>query len=131
MKAKVLTSTAGGAVGKIADAISRSLQCKCDAVPPAYPCDKEAIVFIGVGATGFNGKANKYLSDLGKAAMRNVAFFCAPAGKAAADKLAASLSANGVNVQQEYFFCKAGLFGAKKEAAAAEEWVKKVCENLA
>lgn len=130
MKAKVLTSTAGGAVGKAADAIARELQCKCDSVPPAYPCDKEAVVFIGVGGTGLNAKVMKYLSTLTKASTRNVAFFCAASGKGSAEKLAEALKENEIAVYPEFYICKGGLFTAKKEAAKAVEWTKTVCQNL-
>lgn len=131
MKAKVLTSTASGAVGKAAEAIARALQCKCDSVPPAYPCDKEAVVFIGVGATGLPAKTMKYLSTLNRASARNVAFFCAAGGKGAAERLGETLAANGITLYADTFICKGGLFTAKKEAARAVEWMNAVCKNLA
>ena len=56
MKAKSLHYSKSGSVQPIASEIGRVMQCVCDQIPPAYPCEGEKVVFIGSGGTdGLDG----------------------------------------------------------------------------
>ena len=52
MKAKSLHFSKSGNVQPIASEIGRVMQCVCDQIPPAYPCEGEKVVFIGVEMNG-------------------------------------------------------------------------------
>ena len=52
MKAKSLHFSKRGTVQPIAAEIGRVFQCVCDQIPPAYPCEGEKVVFIGVDMSG-------------------------------------------------------------------------------
>lgn len=48
VKVRVMHSTKKAKVKTFASAIAEAFKCRCDDVPPAFPCDKERVVFIGV-----------------------------------------------------------------------------------
>ena len=48
MKTKSLHYSKGGRVNEIAAEIGRVHACVCDQLPPAYPCEGERVVFVGV-----------------------------------------------------------------------------------
>lgn len=132
MKAKVMSSSASGVVGNVCESIAHELKCKCDMIPPAYPCDKEVVVFFGIsGIFGLvSPKTIKYISSINKTGTKNVAFLCTLSSKPAVSKLSAVLKNNGVNIIEDSFVCKAGLFTGKKEAARGVDWVKTVVDRL-
>ena len=52
MKAKSLHFSKSGNVQPIASEIGRVMQCVCDQIPPAYPCEGDKVVFIGIEMNG-------------------------------------------------------------------------------
>ncbi len=52
MKTKSFHYSKSGVAQPIAAAIGTQMQCVCDKMPPAYPCDGEKVVFIGIEMKG-------------------------------------------------------------------------------
>lgn len=76
MKAKSLHFSKGGDVQVIASEIGRDLQCVCDQIPPAYPCEGEKVVFIGVSMNGkLPGAVDHFCKDLNPSRTKGVAFY--------------------------------------------------------
>ena len=64
MKAKSLHFSKSGNVQPIASEIGRVMQCVCDQIPPAYPCEGEKVVFIGVEMNGkLPGAVDHFCTD--------------------------------------------------------------------
>lgn len=140
MKCQCLYFTKTGNVYDLAQAISRDFKCKCDQIPPAYPCENEKIVFIG--AEGKNSKPPKQLidfcKDLTPARTKNVAFYVvSPTGTEGASTLADIVKAKGVNVIPDVYEIqvKSGLFSKGKpsdeQIKGAVAWAKKIVDSLA
>ena len=108
-----------------------------DAIPPAYPCDKERIVILAVTAKGdLPDSLALFCKELTKARAQNVALMI-DGDAAVADKLKALLTEAGTNVIEEALFVKGGLpipflGGAPKPEEKAEvfAWVDRVMANL-
>ena len=108
-----------------------------DAIPPAYPCDKERIVILAVTAKGdINDSLSLFCKELTKARAQNVALMI-DGDAAVADKLKAILTEAGTNVVDEVLFVNGGLalpfFGGTpkpEEKTAVFEWVDRVMKNL-
>jgi flavodoxin len=140
MKFKMRTmhfSPAGNAE-KLADAISRKQQCTCDRIPPAYPCENEKLLFIGVELKG--SKPDKSVEalckDLTTARAKNVAFFAVGSSFDGIDTLKQLVKATGVGVVDDVFQCavKGGLFSKGKvseaDLKAAADWSEKIVNSL-
>ena len=124
---------------KLSGIISRELKCKCDQIPPAYPCENEKLVFIAV--EGKNAKPDKkvvaFCKDLTPARAKNVAFIIvSTSGSEGCSTLTEILKGQGVNVVDS-FECKAKskLFGvgpiAEADIANCKAWAQKVVDSLA
>ncbi len=76
MKSKSLHFSKSGSAQIIASEIGRVHQCVCDQLPPAYPCEGEKVVFIGVEMNGKVPTAvENFCRDLTPARAQNVAFY--------------------------------------------------------
>ncbi|MBP3705214.1 MAG: hypothetical protein J6I98_06740 [Clostridia bacterium] len=76
MKAKSLHFSKGGDVQVIASEIGRVMQCVCDQIPPAYPCENEKVIFIGVHMNGkLPGAVDHFCKDLNPTRTKGVAFY--------------------------------------------------------
>ena len=76
MKAKSLHFSKGGNVQPIAAEIGRVLQCVCDQIPPAYPCEGEKVVFVGISMNGkLPGAVDHFCKDLNPTRTKSVAFY--------------------------------------------------------
>lgn len=54
----------------------RVMQCVCDQIPPAYPCEGEKVVFIGVEMNGkLPGAVDHFCKDLNPTRAKGVAFY--------------------------------------------------------
>lgn len=52
------------------------MQCVCDQIPPAYPCEGEKVVFIGVEMNGkLPGAVDHFCKDLNPTRAKGVAFY--------------------------------------------------------
>ena len=76
MKMQVLYWTKTGNAQLVADQVSRVFKCKCDQIPPAYPCENEKVIFIGVHMNGkLPGAVDHFCKDLNPGRTKGVAFY--------------------------------------------------------
>ena len=76
MKAKSLHFSKGGDVQVIASEIGRVMQCVCDQIPPAYPCENEKVIFIGISMNGkLPSAVDHFCKDLNPSRTKGVAFY--------------------------------------------------------
>ena len=76
MKAKSLHYSKSGCVQPIASEIGRVMQCVCDQIPPAYPCEGDKVVFIGIEMNGkLPGPVDHFCKDLNPTRTKGVAFY--------------------------------------------------------
>ena len=76
MKAKSFHCSKSGVVQPLAATIGTNLQCVCDKMPPAYPCDKEKVVFVGIEMDGALPKpVEQFCKDLNTSRTQAVAFY--------------------------------------------------------
>ena len=124
---------------RLSEVVSREHKCKCDQIPPAYPCENEKLVFVAV--EGKNSKPDKkvvaFCKDLTPARAKNVAFMIiSTTGTEGCSTLAEIVKSKGVNVIDSHFECKVkgGLFGMGKVAdydlANCKAWAQKVVDSL-
>lgn len=104
MKAKSLHFSKSGCVQPIAAELGRVLQCVCDQIPPAYPCEGEKVIFIGVEMNGkLPGAVDHFCKDLNPTRTKGVAFY-ALNGTGSTDGFAsiiAEMKKNGVETYGE------------------------------
>ena len=113
MKIKVMYHSRGGNTKKVADAIAEAVGQVSEAVPPAYPLDNVALLFLG-GAP-YGGKIDSKLADfiktLNTGRARNVALFSTTGSQdKAITQMKEMLTAQGINVLDETFLCKGKYF---------------------
>lgn len=76
MKSKSFHCSKSGLAQPIASAIGSKFQCVSDKMPPAYPCEGEKVVFVGIE---MNGKipqpVEQFCKDLNPARTKGVAFY--------------------------------------------------------
>ncbi|MFI3207305.1 MAG: hypothetical protein R3Y33_08640 [Clostridia bacterium] len=76
MKAKSFHCSKSGVVQPLAASIGTNLHCVCDKMPPAYPCDKDKVVYIGIEMDGkVPHPVEQFVKDLDKARTTAVAFY--------------------------------------------------------
>lgn len=76
MKAKSLHFSKSGSAQIIASELGRVYQSVCDQIPPAYPCEGEKVVFVGVEMNGkVPGPVDRICRDLTPARAKNVAIY--------------------------------------------------------
>ena len=121
----------------LARAIAREQQTKGDKIPPAYPCEAQKLLLIGLETNkAVDKQVNAFVRDLNPNRTKNVAFFCAGDDVSKLDELKSILKGNGVNVLDDVFTCqvKGGLFKAGKvsdeDIKKAVAWSNKVVDSL-
>ena len=76
VKVRVMHSTKKAKVKTFATAIAEAFKCLVNDVPPAYPCDKERVVFIGMTIKDApDDKLRLFCRELTPARAHNVALF--------------------------------------------------------
>ena len=138
MKAKSLHFSKSGSAQQIAAELGRVLECVCDKIPPAYPCENEKVVFIGIEMNGHLEKAvEAFCKDLKPVRTKNVAFYVVN-GKGDASGLegiSKTLEENGVHVASAPYAvtAKGGLFKkatvSDADIAAVVKWAQDIVEN--
>ncbi len=136
MKARVLYFPEGNKkLLLLSQVLCDKLQCKSDKIPPAYPCENEKLVVIGVTLKKeLPDSLRRFCRELVKTRAQNVAFFADGSKSTLVDLMNASREA-GTNVISEVFECTTGglPFLAKvkpEEKTAIEEWLDKVLAQL-
>ena len=111
------------------------LQCKSDKIPPAYPCENEKLVVIGVTLNkDLPDSVRRFCRELVKTRAQNVAFFADGPKSSMVDLMNAAREA-GTNVIDEVFEVKTGglpFFVKVKpdEKSGIEDWLSKVTAQL-
>jgi hypothetical protein len=105
-----------------------------DVIPPAYPCDKERFVFIGLTVKDEpENKVRLFCQQLDKTKAANVALIV-DGNEKGANALKDMLKAAGTNVFPEVFFIKGGLpfLGSLNadEKKALDEWLDRAMQTL-
>ena len=106
---------------KLSGIISREHKCKCDQIPPAYPCENEMLVLLCFENYGkIDKNLVKFCEDLSTARATNVGLIIlSKDGTADAGELTAIFNKNGVKVVGTCGIAvPKGLFGAKKVSDA-------------
>lgn len=137
MKAKSLHFSKRGTVQPIASEIGRVYQCVCDQIPPAYPCEGEKVVFIGVEMGGkLPAPVDHFCRDLNPTRAKNVAFYLINGNADALNGIKSELENHGVHMVEDVLTLeiKSSLFkkGTATEADVqkALEWAEKVVAKL-
>ena len=137
MKAKSLHFSKRGTVQPIASEIGRVYQCVCDQIPPAYPCEGEKVVFIGVEMGGkLPAPVDHFCRDLNPSRAKNVAFYLINGSVDGLNSIKSELENHGVHVVDDVFTLevKSSLF--KKGSVTDDDvkkalaWAEKVVANL-
>lgn len=107
-----------------------------DNIPPAYSCDKERIVILGLSVKDEpDDSIKRFLGELNPSRAHNVALMMVNSTEAGANFVKNILKQAGTNVHEEVFFVKGNLLpfmkGVKpEEEKALVEWSHKVVESL-
>ena len=107
-----------------------------DNIPPAYSCDKERIVFLGLSVKDEpDDSVKRFLGELNPSRAQNVALVMINSTEAGANFVKKILKDAGTNVHEEVFFVKGSFLPFLKsvkpeEEAALIEWSHKVVESL-
>lgn len=130
MQSLYFSKSGTGPAQKVADRISRECKCKCDQIPPAYPCEREMLVVLNIES----GKPARQLVDFCKSfnpqRARNVAFTVSGSNTDGVEELKKYVKDTGVNVMDNVYECKTkgGLFGGGKvsdeQLAGVSQWLK-------
>jgi hypothetical protein len=109
IKVRVLYFSNKGKMISLADAICAKIDCKSDAIPPAYPCENERLVIIGASVGKEIPNALRlFCAGLNKSRAHNVAFYI-DGPKEAAAELKSLILAAGANPIDDVHFCNGGL----------------------
>lgn len=137
MKAKSLHFSKRGTVQPIASELGRVYQCVCDQIPPAYPCEGEKVVFIGVEMGGkLPAPVDHFCRDLNPTRAKNVAFYLINGNPEGLNGIKSELENHGVHVVDDVLTLeiKSSLFkkGSATEAdiQKALDWAEKVVAKL-
>ena len=136
-KMTVLYYSKAGNAEALARAIAREQQTKGDQIPPAYPCEAQKLLLIGLETNkDLDKQVYSIFRDLNHNRNKNFSFFCAVYYLSKLDELKSILKGNGVNVLDDVFTCqvKGGLFKAGKvsdeDIKKAVAWSNKVVDSL-
>lgn len=140
IKMRVLHYSKKGKMTSFANAIAEKFQLeinKVDAIPPAYSCDKERIVILGLTIGDYiPDQLRLFCRELTKERAQNVAIYV-DGTEANANKIIETLKEAGTNVIDEVCYVKGGLpfkFMSKiteDEKTAVLEWAERVVSKLA
>ncbi len=138
MKAKSLHFAKSGSAQVIAAELGRIHQCVCDQIPPAYPCEGEKVIFIGVEMNGkLPGPVDHFCRDLTPARAQNVAFYIlnGSGNTSGLDDIKKTMEAKGVHmvadvhaVQVKGSLFKKGM-PTDADVKSAVEWAQKVIDK--
>jgi flavodoxin len=144
MKTWVLYYSKGGNTKKIADAIADELDdvMKSEQIPPAYPPEKVALMFLGTGeyAGKPDPKTVEFVRTLTKDRVKNIAVF-GTNGKGQAGTAISTIKSlikeKGINVVDESYCCKGKffIFANRKnpnadEIQAARQYAKRIYDSV-
>ncbi len=135
-KMRVLWYTKKGNMIGLAETVMKDFDIKGEAIPPAYNCENEKLVFIGISC----GKEapdmlRRFLRELNKSRAQNVAFFM-DCPKPTAEMLMSQCTDAGSHVMEDVFYFKSGFSLPFMKSVNAEElarfreWAKKCVDEV-
>lgn len=141
IKMRVLYSSTKPKMQTFAGALGEAFKCQVDAVPPAFPCDKERLVVIGLtGNAEPDDKLRLFCRELNGQRAYNVCLFVdGDKDAVAVKKVKEMLKEAGTNVVDEVYAVNGGsggIFRAFSKKISLEErtnivrWVTSVIESL-
>jgi len=138
MKMRVLYSSPKGKMATFAAAIAESQSCGVDVIPPAYACDKERLVILGLSLKKEPENALRlFCRELDKTKTQNVAIFTDNAlDSGALNSLKENLREAGTTLIGEILVVEGGLpfkFAKKitpEEKEKAVKWAADVVTRV-
>lgn len=137
IKMRVLYDSKKKGMGQFAKAISDKYGLPVNATsnkfPPEYPCDKEAIVILGLSAKGdISDEVRRFCAELSKVRARNVALLI-DGDQETADKVAEIIKNAGTNLVGVKIISLGGflMFGGTLTAELQAELVQWVEDMVA
>ena len=140
MKMRALYFSKAENAESVMKAVAADQNCHCDKIPPAYPCEREALVFICVEADKdvADEKVTALVKDLNTERTKNVAFILVSSNgsTAAINSLKDMVTKNGIGVVGETLVlpAKKGLFkqGKLEDGAVdkAKKWAKDIVASM-
>ncbi len=135
VKMRVIYSTTKKKVVTFATAIAEAFKCQTDAVPPAFPCDKEKLVVIVMSIKDEpDDKLRRFCGELKKERARNTVLVVEGDPAASGVKqIRDILKEAGTNVIEDTYTVDGGGFFSKKisleERTNIVKWVDGVIEK--
>lgn len=135
MKTRVLYYSPKGKMESYAEVIAQLENVKSDKIPPAYSCDKEKIVFLGLTASkDIPDQLRLFLNGMDKTKASNVAFFI-DGKKENAEKYIDTVRKAGTNVVEDVLYVNIGMlpFGkslSDSEKSTITDWAKAVLASV-
>ena len=103
-----------------------------DIIPPAYSCDKERLVILGISAKNdLEDTVRRFCSELNPKKASNVAIVI-DGNEAAANKVIDALNIAGTNIVGDVQYLTCGLFKSKltdEEKAQFTAWAHDIVDN--
>lgn len=134
LKTRVLYFSGKGKMAGYAAALAERFGVKEDVIPPAYPCDKEKLVILGVSAgKNMPDLFCRFCKELSPARTASVALYVDGSADAAAS-IVKMITDAGSKVVGDVFYCKGGLsfrFAKKlkpQERSAILAWADQVAD---
>ena len=135
-KMRVLYYSKSGKMAAMAGAIASKYDVKIDDIPPAYPCENEKLVVIGISVgKEVPNDLRLFLQGFDKSRAENVAFFV-DGPKESAREAMNYIRERGVAVVDEACYVKGGLpfkfiKGVKEEEKTALlNWIDKIYTEI-
>ncbi|MDL2234353.1 hypothetical protein LJC63_12370 [Ruminococcaceae bacterium OttesenSCG-928-L11] len=136
-KMRVLHFSPKGNAELIANAIAREQKCNSDKIPPAYPCENEKLLFIGVEAKGSapDKSVDAFVKDLNDSRTKNIAFYIVGGHDKYVNELKDYATGRGIKVVGVHHVdVKGGLFSKPKvtdeQVKATVDWANKIVDSL-
>lgn len=108
-KMRVLWFTQKGKMIHLGETLMKEFDIQGESIPPAYNCEKERLVFIGI-SSGAEAPdlLRRYLREMNKARAQNVAFFM-DCPKPTAEMLMQQCTDAGSHVMEDVFYFSPGF----------------------
>lgn len=133
---RILFYSKAGHSEALAQAIAREHRCTSDQIPPAYPCEGEKLLMIGLeSAKKPDKQVVAFCQDLTPERAKNVAFYVAGDSTEVVEPLKEIVKQKGLNVVGDTYHChlKTVLFSKKLTEAdiqGVKDWAKQVVDSL-
>ena len=132
IKMRVLCSSTKPKIRTYATALGEAFNCQTHDVPPAYPCEKERLVILGISAKNdIDDVVRRFCCELNPKKASNVAIVI-DGNESVAAKVVDALKIAGTNIIPEIKYLTCGLFKSKltdEESADLMAWLHNIVEN--